>query len=262
MPDRTLRGLRILVTRAAADAKLIGEPLRQLGAEVSYLPLFDIVPIEPTSGQLAALSRYAPTEHIIFISRNAVRYSLPYLKQQITGWPQSPRMFAVGEGTADLLSSQTQQSVIYPPRLQTSEGLLGLKQLQQVHGQRIWIMKGHGGRQLLEKTLTSRGAVLNSFAWYRRQTWENTGKSLEILLKNNKFDIILLSSSAAIKRFEQLISELPEVQLSQLNLLVVSQRLAQEASSTLPQAKILCAKGAGQQAVTQAMLQWVDSKKI
>ncbi len=260
--ESPLRDLRILVTRSAPDAELIGAPLVELGALVEYFPLLEIEPITALTDQLDLIKKLRVGERLIFISRNAVRFSLPYLSAHSQYWPRELVLIAVGAGTAQYLADCTGQLVIYPKLQQNSEGLLALDELQQVSGERIYLMKGEGGRTLIERTLTNRGAELRALAWYRRQNSNSTARQLNNLLKINNFNIILLSSVEAAAQFARLTSEVEPMTLKSCVYLVVSDRVEKCLEGLVPDAKFIRTNGAGHKAITQALLRWVKNNKI
>ncbi len=260
--ESPLRGVKLLVTRSAPDAELIGIPISKLGAEVTYFPLQKIEPIAPLAAQLRLLGDLRAGERLIFVSRNAVRFSLPHLNALNQHWSRHAVLIAVGAGTAQYLSESTGQLVIYPKLQQNSEGLLALDELQQVFGQRLYLMKGEGGRTLIERTLTNRGAELYPLAWYRRRNAQPTAHQVNNLLIKNKINIILLSGVEATTAFVRLTNEVEPITLNNICYLVVSDRVEKCLKTLLPGAKLIRSNGAGQEAVTQALLRWVKNNNI
>lgn len=81
-------------------------------------------------------------------------------------WPQNVCFFAVGSSTGRILQ-HAGFAVVVPQEART-EGLLALPQFNQVVDQKIIIMKGFGGRELLHDTLVTRGAKVEEWEVYKR----------------------------------------------------------------------------------------------
>ena len=80
--------------------------------------------------------------------------------------PANINIFAVGASTAHNLRAQGYEVVV--PQSPTTEGLLSLKQLVQLSGRNVMIIKGEGGRQDLAQQLTQRDANVYLADIYRR----------------------------------------------------------------------------------------------
>ena len=101
---------------------------------------------------------------VVWISKNAVLYA----KSQQLKLPRNVPMYAVGPATARLASEQFGKPCECPTQVHSSEALLKLPELQDLHQQCWYIVKGAGGRTLLADTLTARGAQVNDVVVYQR----------------------------------------------------------------------------------------------
>ena len=135
MPDtdanRPLAGLCIWVTRPQHQALAVASTLSSLGAETLLLPLLEIVAFEdrPSQARLQLISDY---DLVIFVSANAVEFSLPYLKLPVS----SPEFAAIGATTAAKCREKGIK-VDFVPKQADSEGLLALPRFQRMQGQRV-----------------------------------------------------------------------------------------------------------------------------
>ena len=195
-----LAGKRILVIRPRLQSvpgpDNFIDRLLACGAEPLHLP---VVAIEPYSLELSFAEPSSPesplTESSSTESPSMERSPAERIKSQIvnlanmdmvivtsrpaaaTGarwinhyWPQLPpglAFYAVGDGTRQILAQQGIHARI-PQTTATSEGLLELPPLQQVRNHKVMILKGEGGRQLLESGLQQRGAQVHTVELYRR----------------------------------------------------------------------------------------------
>lgn len=110
-------------------------------------------------GQIAAL---APNSVIIFTSTTAAELAC----RQAILWPANTHILAVGQATALKLKDAGLEPVV--PGLASTEGLLGLAQLQAVEGRQVLIIKGQGGRPDLAQSLSARGARVSAASVYQR----------------------------------------------------------------------------------------------
>lgn len=168
--DTSLTGLNVLLTRPARQASGITRLIEARGGRVSQLPLIEIEAIEEgpdferIKSAILSLDNYAAA---IFVSTNAASIGMDWIDRY---WPQLPvglEAYAVGPGTGKLLK-QFSWPVYYPDSGITSEDLLALPGLRDVHGKRIALFRGQGGREVLAATLRERGAQVDYIEIYRR----------------------------------------------------------------------------------------------
>ena len=74
-----LKGRRVLVTRAEVQGESLTQSLRDMGAEVLWIPTIRTVPVEPESNGLPFLEDLPSFRWIAFASPNAVRHFLDLL---------------------------------------------------------------------------------------------------------------------------------------------------------------------------------------
>ncbi len=219
---------RVLVTRPAGQADGLCERLRSAGFSVSREPLLALEPL----GELAPSGRRLVQDldrfqHCIFISRNAVHFGLALLFDYWPRWPVGVACYAVGDSTAAALRDAG-LVVQTPGEDMTSEGLLALPPLQAVHGQRVLIVKGEGGRQALRETLVSRGAAVSELACYRRVAPALDGAALAARLLGESVQLILISSGEALANLTALLKPRETHKLARITLVVPSPRVAAE----------------------------------
>jgi uroporphyrinogen-III synthase len=159
----SLAGLTVVVTRPQRQAGPFIERATRAGAWCIALPAIDIEPLEIDA---ADRSRLAPDAHdwAVYTSANAVEASLEQLPK-----PVHCRIAAVGRATARALESHGLSVDALPEGRSDSEGLLALPAFAAPQGQRVLIVRGVGGRELLREHLQARGAVVNVAEVYRRR---------------------------------------------------------------------------------------------
>jgi uroporphyrinogen-III synthase len=158
-----LAGRRILVTRPRELAQGLAALIAGAGGEPVLYPAIEILDLEDERPVRAQLARAAEFDLAVFVSPSAVRKAFDL---HAAPWPV--RIAAVGEGTRRALKALGVRGVIAPAERADSEALLALAELQQVRGQRVLIVRGVGGRELLGQALTERGAQVEYAECYRR----------------------------------------------------------------------------------------------
>lgn len=158
-----LAGLTVVVTRPDRQAGPLLHLLREAGAATVAFPTLVIERIELDD---AARKRCTPDAHdwVIFTSTNAVDCAFAQLPR-----PVRARVAAVGRATARALDELGLTVDATPADVSDSEGLLATPELAEVRGRRMLILKGAGGRDKLQQSLSARGAEVTLGEVYRRR---------------------------------------------------------------------------------------------
>ena len=143
--NTALHGKRILVTRPSAQAGPLARAIAAQGGEALRFALLEIAPAaddEPLQQAIARLDDYALA---IFISPNAVHFSVPHILAH-RPWPPALHAAAVGPGTAAELSACGITELIVPSQRFDSEALLELPALHatRVAGKKVLIVSSGG----------------------------------------------------------------------------------------------------------------------
>ncbi|MCD6047783.1 MAG: hemD [Gammaproteobacteria bacterium] len=157
---------------------------------------------------------------VILISANAVEYGLKIIYQQLSPKAQ---YFSIGKNTAKKAEALIQKNV-YTPEIFNAESLLALSDLQQVEGQSILIIKGKGGRDILEKTLLARGAIVYTMDCYERRPKQIDLTNALKIWQNNYVQFLLIASEESLNAFT---TQVDQAWLYSLTLIVTSERLEQ-----------------------------------
>lgn len=159
-----LHGIGVLVTRPRHQAAALCRLLEAQGALTLRFSSVEIEPIEARRELKARLGDLDQFGIIIFASANAVRYGAALLEEG-----RNLALATVGPATARALNQAG-----YPVAVQSAEGadsesLLRHPRLNAVAGERILLVKGSHGRNLLAQELARRGARLTVAEVYRRE---------------------------------------------------------------------------------------------
>lgn len=151
--------MRVWVTRSQPGADRQADALARHGHLALTAPVITIV-------EVAGLPPSGAFTDVVFLSEHAVVIGLPRLIDAGLDLTVT-RTAAIGSSTAARLGDQGIAAAV--PVVPSSEGLLAMRSFTEVAGRQILLVSGEGGRNLLENTLTERGAVVEKFAAYKRQ---------------------------------------------------------------------------------------------
>ncbi|MDX1573241.1 MAG: uroporphyrinogen-III synthase [Methylophaga sp.] len=220
MADKeALEGLRVLVTRPAAQADKLVSLLEQQGATPVLFPLIEIKAIDASSWPIID---WRKIDWLIFISRNAVQHFCVGLAKKL---PARLQCVAVGNGTAQAMRDQGLTVSLQPEISNGSEGLLTLPEMQQLNNQKIVIVRGQGGRELLADTLQARGATIRYIEVYSRQLPKVSSAQRNAALET---DILLATSVQSVANLLRIFASTKEQMIAK-PLIVLSERIKQYA---------------------------------
>jgi uroporphyrinogen-III synthase len=255
-----MTGMRVLVTRPAAQAKLIIELLRHYEFEVQLLPCLDIVPVAPQSSEGLQSKQWAMDldsfDHVIVISTNAARHWLDLVEDYWPQWPVGVSWWAVGEATqAELIAAGI--DAIRSDDGDTSEALLAtLLPFIESH-QKVLIVRGCGGREALADALVMAGAKVSYAQCYQRMRPDISPQQLAVV---DRFapQVVLLQSGETLANFDHLLSDRNWCDKQGTVLVLPSARVAEQAK-TLGYRVLLTSGSASNQAMCDTLLQKTEN---
>lgn len=220
-----LAGVQIAVTRPPEQATKLTATITEAGGTVLSFPLLDITGLTDLSAFHTAVTPLSRFDQAIFISSNAVQYGMPLLQQ--AGIPAHLKFAAIGPTTAAALQSYGVAEVLTPKDRFDSEAMLALPQMLQVQGQRVLIVRGLGGREVLADTLRQRGAEVVFGECYRRINPQTSAEPLQQAAAAGKLQGIVITSSEALRFLLDLAGAADW--LKQSTLFVNHERIAEQA---------------------------------
>jgi uroporphyrinogen-III synthase len=215
-----LQGVGVLVTRPEQQALPLCRLLEAAGATALRFPVIDIKPEVDAAELRARLGPIDAFDLVVFTSANAVRFGAPLLASLRTpprrhqsavqvaaiapalaqALEQSgPQLAAIGPATAQALEqSGPLLAAIGPATAQAleqfgyrvtvasvgafdSENLLMQPAFAQLAGRHVLIVKGVGGRELLQREISRRGAHVAIAEVYRREPTPHPDAALAAL---------------------------------------------------------------------------------
>ena len=222
--------MRVLLTRDVKHNFLMRREIEALFSHLSpsifEAPLLEQVAIVHANDVLQKFMLNKRMDDVIFISPASVQFGF----DKVNEFLRSPRMFAVGRGTANVLADKLKKAaknteVIFPQEQVGSQALLALPELQKVENSKILIVTGAQGKPLLENILIERLAQVSSWECYQRQKPSGLNQRIKGCLQGG-LDYVFLHSVHAARHF---LEELPqETQTQSVLAIVGANQIAQE----------------------------------
>ena len=220
-----LTGKRILVTRPRAQAETLCQLLEAEGGVAWRFPTLDICQNQPDEADLAHALH---SDWLIFTSSNAVDFAIRAFNGKMPKFDQT-RIAAVGEATAKCLRDLGWPVNCVPSHNFSSEGLLAEPQLDAVKACECVIVRGVGGRDILEQGLRARGANVSYLEVYRRECPTADNTALTAAIAAQQLDAISITSIEALSNLLEILDENSQGLIKDINLIVVSPRIADHA---------------------------------
>lgn len=241
-----LAELTVLVTRPASQAAALCEQIQRHGATAIAFPAVEIVPVTA-----AAASGH---DLIVFVSVNAVAHGVHLIEKSATA-----RVAAIGKATAAALKQTSLPADIVPEAGFNSEGLLAHPDLTLAAGAKVLIVRGLGGRELLQESFTSRGLIVETREVYQRvrpSIDDATRDALETRWQSEGIDVVTATSIETLHNLMEMLSERGRALLREATLLVASRRIADAAQAAGLNGTLIVANGADDASMIGALAQW------
>jgi len=205
----SLRGRRIVVTRARDQAEGLVQSLEALGADVIAAPVIRIEPLPDDGALRSALADPSSWRWIVFTSQNAVHV----VCDQMRGWGREPavvatgNVVALGPKTAAALEREGVQ-VSLVPEATTSEGVLAaLEHEGGLAGARVLIPCAQDAREVLPDGLRAAGADVEVIPVYTTLLTTDDGERLANAILSGLVDAVTFTSPSTVDGFVALVGE-------------------------------------------------------
>jgi len=220
--------VRLLLTRPAERGAALLAQCRAAGFAVEHQPLQVLQTLAPPT-----ISAEPMPQAVIVVSVTAAELGAPLLP---AAWKNHTILIAVGKATAQVLRQAGWPAALVPAQ-ENSEALLQLPPMQHLAQQRVVLLRGESGRELISETLTQRGAALDTIVLYRSVApGDEIGAAIAQWAQQP--GAIVLSSTQAL---QQLCAIIPPAQRARLHLLCLGPRIAQAAQTHFSQVSVISA---------------------
>jgi uroporphyrinogen-III synthase len=249
-----LHGIGVLVTRPRQQAAGLCRLLEAQGARVER---FAAIEIEPIDGGREWAARGGGVDRfglIIFTSANAVRYGAALLEQR-----RDLPLAAIGPATARALNQAGYRVSVQSIEGADSESLLRHPKLNAVAGERVLLVKGRQGRELLEQELVRRGADLHVAEVYRRECprpGEAEMRALEARFAAREIHAVTATSVEIAANLLALATPKLRRAFDSVHWVVPSARVAESLRESGVQGPALLARSAEDQDLVSVLIDW------
>jgi uroporphyrinogen-III synthase len=207
-PMQNLANKTILVTRSLSQSSDFTALLEAQGATVIEMPALEILPPSSWEDLDKAIEQLPSYDWLILTSGNAVNYftlRLLALERDYRDLHHL-KVAVVGEKTAQFLKWRGLRPDYVPSNFVADALVEHFPDNPQ--GQRLLFPRVEsGGRELLVKAFTDRGAIVTEVAAYQSGCPQAADSSILTSLENDKVNIITFASSKTVKHFCKLIKE-------------------------------------------------------
>ena len=201
--DRPLSGKRIVVTRTRAQAGVLTEQLRALGADVIELPTIRIEPPTDLRGFAELVQDAHSYDWIVFTSPNGVNaffdlfYKLYDDAREIGG----ARIAAIGPATAQRIKEFHLKVDLQPEDFVAESLVREFRKADDIENLRILVARAEQARDLLPRELSALGAIVDEGFAYRTvpETRDDIGARRRLLEEGA--DLITFTSSSTVENF-------------------------------------------------------------
>lgn len=214
-----LTGLSVLVTRPRGQGLGLCEGITRLGGEAIDFPALDIEPL---------LDVMAPAGHydlVLFLSANAVRHGTTLTRDLVQA--VNTRVAALGHASAAALEAAGITVHVVPESGSRSEDFLAHPALQ-IPLQRVLLVRGVGGRELLAETFISAGTQVDVLEVYHRRPALHTAAEVAVLeqrWREQGIHVVTATSVDTLQALAQILSADGTRLLRNTPLLTVSERV-------------------------------------
>jgi uroporphyrinogen-III synthase len=254
-----LTGIGVLVTRPEHQAAHLCQLIEAEGGAAVRYPALDIRPRPDRAAIRAAVGPADRYDFIVFVSANAVRFGA-----DILGERRDLRVAAIGQATSAALNAAGYRVTLMPDEGADSESLLALPQLADLHGQRVLIVRGTGGRDLLFEAMTERGAQVQYAEVYTREaaypSLERKGE-LETLWRQGGVKVYTATSVEILEALVGIITPRCRELLHYTAMVTGSRRVADAATRLGIGSPIVISDSPEDAALVGALVRWREQVK-
>ena len=206
-----LDGVRVVVTRAKAQAAEMVARLENLGAETIEMPTIAIAPPEDAGPIDAACDRIGTFDWVVFTSVNAVVRVARRLAEGPGGIRglEGVRLCAVGTATAEAIAGHGLRVDLVPDEYRAEGVIRALRERGDLTGVRVLLPRGDLARDLLPAELRRAGAEVTAVTAYRTVPADLDREDPDVrgMLRGSRVDVVTFTSGSSVRNFSRAMGE-------------------------------------------------------
>lgn len=212
LEDRPLRRQRIVITRAARQAREMVDRMESLGAEVFAIPAIEMAPVDDHATieqAILDMTEGNSYDWMIFTSANGVDYFFEFLMHRhvdfriLTG----SKIAAIGPATEQALRRHGLLADLVPEKY-VAEGLLEAMVDLELNGAKVLIPRALEARELLPNQLAARGALVTVAPVYQTIRPQHLPHGAAQLIRSGKITLITFTSSSTVVNWLKILDDL------------------------------------------------------
>ena len=249
-----LTGIGVLVTRPEHQSNHLCQLIEAEGGAAVRYPALVIKPRPDRAAVRAAIGPADRYDLVVFVSANAVRFGADILDQR-----RDVPVAAIGQATAAALNAAGYRVSLMPEEGVDSESLLAMPQLAHMSGQRVLIVRGIGGRDLLLEVMTARGAqVQHAEVYIREAAYPSMERKAEVeeLWRQGGISVYTATSVELLEALIGIVTPRCRELMHSTALVTGSQRVADAATRLGLGSPLILADSADDAALTGALIRW------
>jgi len=254
----TLNGMRVVVTRPFDQGNDLCKSINDLGGKAISFPTIKIDAIKSKS-LIKLAQNINQFDKVIYISTNAVRFSLDYLKPSLLC---NSNVVAIGEATRKELEKADIFVSVCPKDQFSSEQLLRQPEFNRIQNESILIIKGIAGRSFLLNNLRKLGAKVTVRNCYKRSLPKVEAGPIIDQYRQQTIDIFVVTSIMAFDNLCRLLKQqLRTKDLHSMQFLTISNRIMQYILDMGFKKNPVISINACNDSIVNSLLEWQTQRK-
>jgi len=191
----------VLLTRPAHQCGELKRLFENYNATVFIQPTIEILPPDDWRDVDLAINSVFGCDVLIFASSNGVSAFFDRVKflisEKFENYTRNlPKIFATGPGTSETLANYGVTDVRIPNEGYDAEGIVKLLASQDIAGEKVMIIRGNRGRDVLPDELRRLGADVRQVTVYQSIDLTEPSQEIASLLQCGKIHWVTVTSSA------------------------------------------------------------------
>ncbi len=255
-----LAGVGVLVTRPEHQAHGLCRLIEARGGSTVRFPALEIHAVHELPAVRAAVGPVDRFHLVVFVSANAVRFGADLLAQR-----RDLKIAAIGSATAAALNAAGHRVSVVPRQGSDSEALLSCAELQHMSGQRVLIVRGRGGRELLGDTFGERGASVTYAEVYDRLPAHPSPQLLErteLLWRQGAIHVYTATSGDLLDALLGIVTPRCRELMDSTALVTGARRVAEHAAALGLGSPVIVAEGPDDTSLVAALVGWQAARRL